>query len=333
MSTAVVFSRDPGATQQLIALLEALRIEPAPDESAGLAAIRAEWCRPIERILIYARPPGAEMWRQAGFTPEHWHGSDDRSAQDLLASAGAHIVLTGTSDIDEPGDRALWRAARAAGIASHVVLDQRVNLAQRFMDASGTTTFPDWIYVSDDDYAAALTAIGMPRDGIRVTGDFHLARESRRFAQLAPAAVSTLRATWDSSKRRQIILFVSECGREMAAAGRPMHSDEVAELEKLLAELENGGHPAIPGVPCDEVCLVVRPHPRDKAGKYDGYLGRRPSGLEMVVSAAGDAVAAIAAADVIVGMNSSLLHEAKALGRPAVSLTGHPLGNATGATR
>ena len=179
--------------------------------------------------------------------------------QDLLAGAAAEIVLTGTSDIDEPGDRALWRAARAAGIASHVVLDQRVNLAQRFIDASGTTTFPDWIYVSDDDYAAALTAIGMPRDGIRVTGDIHLAREARRLAQLAPAAVSDLRATWDGSMRRQIVLFVSECGREMAAAGRPMHCDEIAELEKLLAALENGGHPAIPGTPCGEVCLVVNP--------------------------------------------------------------------------
>jgi hypothetical protein len=329
LSNALVFSRDPGATQQLIAFLKALAELSGADDAAGLAAMRKEWRACVDRVLVYSRSPGLELWRQAGFSPRPWAGADDQAARALVHESSAKMVVTGTSDIDEPFDRLLWRSARAAGIHSHVVLDQCVNLMQRFVDADGSVTFPDWVYVPNREYADAMADLGMSRSGIRVIGNVYLAHIARRFSELAPAGVTELRTAWDPTGRRQLILFVSECGREMAAAGRPVQHDEIAELESFIDALEAGRHPAASASPGD-ICLVVRPHPRDRVGKYDSYVGSRPSGLTIVASAAGEALSAVAAADMVVGLNSSLLHEATALGRPAMSLTGHPLARIIG---
>lgn len=112
-----------------------------------------------------------------------------------------------------------------------------------------------------------------------------------------------------------------------------MPYDEVALLESFLTALETSAHPAAAGRTSEAISLVVRPHPRDSVSKYQSYAGRRASGLNVVVSAAGDPVTAMASADIVVGMNSSLLHEAKAIGCPVLSLTNNPLADESGATR
>jgi hypothetical protein len=332
MKSLVVFSRDPGATQHLIAMIEALTRNAEADEPQGLAAFRAEAAPFVGNPRIFARPPGEAMWRAQGFDPQPWAGRDDDAAARLLSDAQAGLLLTGTSDVDEPGDRALWRAARHAKIPSHAVLDQRINLAVRFANPDGTSTFPDRAYVTDDGYAEALAEAGVPRGRIRVSGDLHIARLAGRLSQLLASQVAALRDEWAVVPGRDVILFVSECGREMAGAGRAAPYDELTELDDFLAALESKGHP-VTSAPAEDLCVVVRPHPRDARGKYDRYAGRRDSGLQVVVSEAGEPTAALAAADLIVGMNSSLLHEAKALHRPILSLTGHPIGDETGATR
>ena len=333
MKSLIVFSRDPGATQQLIAILEALAAARAPGDAPGLMAIRAETSAFSGNVRVFARPPGEDLWRSAGYSPTRGSGRDDGAATILLKDADAGALLTGTSDIDEPGDRALWRAAREASIQSHVVLDQRVNLARRFVDADGRVTYPDWVYVTDLSYADALAAAGVPRARIRISGNAHLNRLARRYAALPPEQVAELRIRWGVANGRHVILFASECGREMVKAGRSMPYDEVAVLEDLLTALEANSHPAAAGAGTAAISIVVRPHPRDSVDKYQSYAGRRASGLEVVVSGAGEPVTAMAAADMIVGMNSSLLHEAKAVGCPVMSLTNDPLADEPGATR
>jgi hypothetical protein len=333
MKSLVVFSRDPGATQQLIAMLEALAGALAPGDAPGLAAIRAETKAVVGNVRVFARPPGDNIWRRSGFVPVAWSGCEDAAAATLLREANAGALLTGTSDINERGDPVLWRAARAAAIPSHVVLDQRVNLARRFIHTDGGVIHPDWVYVPDFHYAKLLAEAGVPSDRIRISGNIHMARLARLYASLSEAQIADQRKCWQVQDRRRIILFVSECGREMVKAGRPMPYDEIVVLENLMSALEATGHPAGAGEGVDAISVVVRPHPRDSVNKYQRYGGRRPSGLDIVVSTAGEPVVAIAAADIVVGMNSSLLHEAKAVGRPAMSLTGDPLADEPGATR
>jgi hypothetical protein len=333
LSPLVVFSRDPGPTERLIAVVEALLAPPAGNEAAGLTALRREYANGSGKIDIVARPPAIAMWQAAGFSPVLWDGRDDAAAAHLLAATGAALVLTGTSDVDEPADRALWRAARAANIPSHAVLDQRVNLARRFDEPDGRVSYPDWIYVADENFAAAVSEIGVKLDHIRFLGDLHFERLTRRINALRDADLVQMRTVWGVLSGRKVILFVSEAVREMAAFGCPAPYDEIAELERLVQALEAATLSIAPGIPAGELCLVIRPHPRDREGKYDQYAGVRDSALVVTVSSAGELEAVIKTADFFVGMNSSLLHFAQATGKPALSLTGHPLGLELGATR
>lgn len=332
MAGIVVFSRDPGATQRLVALIDALRSDGAAQEPEGLARLRAEAAPHLSVMRVFARLPGETMWSEAGYSPERWSGRDDESAEQLLRDTNAGLLMTGTSDIDEPTDRALWRAARKAGITSHTILDQRVNLAQRFLDADGSVTYPDWIYVRDDVDAQSLCQAGVTAP-VRIAGDLHLRRLARRIEAISDEAVLSLRREWGVERGRRVIVFASECGREMAAMGRTTPYDEIDQLERLVAGLEAQRHPAGADARPNEIVLVVRPHPRDAAGKYSAFDGMRPSGLRVCVSAAGTSELAIKASDLIVGMNSSMLHDAAGIGRPVLSLTGAPIGDVPGALR
>lgn len=325
MPKLLVFSRDPGPTNQLIAVVEALRSPPAADETAEFALLRAATSPVIAELKIATRVPGDAIWRGAGYTANLWSGADERAAEVLIAKTEAGLVLTGTSDIDEPGDRMLWRAARRMGIESHAVLDHPANLALRFRDARGEETRPDWFYVPDEIFLSRLAATGIPAARIRVIGDLHHVRMRRLACRQDTGEVERLRTLWGAGDSTFVILFASECGREMAALGRPSPYDETEILGGLLNELARGQRPGGGELNPADVVVVVRPHPRDAEGKYNAFASGAKTAPRVAVSAEGSPPLALMAANLVVGMNSSLLYEALELGRAVVSLTGHDI--------
>src|SRR5690606_12648842 len=106
---------------------------------------------------------------------------------------------TGASDVDEPGDRLLWRAARERGIPSHAVLDHPANLALRFQDGAGGSIYPDWLYVPDAVFAERLAAAGAPVDRIRLTGDLHHQRLRGLSDRISADEIAALRRAWGGS--------------------------------------------------------------------------------------------------------------------------------------
>jgi len=324
MAGLLIFSRDPGPTNLLIAVIEALAAAPASDEPAGLAALRAAIGPAMDAgLTIATRAPGEASWREAGYAVKPWQGGGERAAEALLAAAAASAVLTGTSDVDESGDRAFWLAARKQGIVSHAALDHPANLELRFVNADGTGARPDWFYVPDESFAERLAA-AIPRDRIRTIGDLHHGRLRRLAAAQKTDAVRRLRANWGAGTADFVVLFASECGREMASVGRPSPYDEMEMLGDLLRRLARGQCPGGGSLDSASTVVVVRPHPRDSAGKYASFVGVQAA-PKVVVSAEASPPLALLAADLVVGMNSSLLYEAYEIGRPVVSLTGHDI--------
>jgi hypothetical protein len=167
---------------------------------------------------------------------------------------------------------------------------------------------------------------GLPVDRLRIVGDLYLDRLRLRDAGRPKEAITALRAGWGIGPSDVAVLFVSECTREMATFDdRRSYYDEVAMLEKLLDIIQSGKLPTGECVSAPEVLVVVRPHPRDKAGKYDAILAAHEGNPRVIVSSAGASDLAVSAADVVVGMDSSLLYEAHALGRPVHSMIGKDL--------
>lgn len=316
MSTALFFSRDPGPTNQLVAVHAQLASGKVDTSLATLGA-RARGLT----LLVHGKPPGDAVWRRAGIEPAHWPDDlDDAGLDALLARLDVALVITGTSDIDEPTDRRLWRAAARRGIESHVFLDHPANLDRRFFESDGSATFPDRLYAPGKTYRAPLAALGIPAASVTVAGDLHLARLAKGAEALDAGARRALRADWGASDATVVVLYASECNAEMAAAGRPSAYDEFATLDRLIAMVRASEPIAGIATSPDTTVIVVRPHPRDRAGKYDAWRDSRAPRVE--ISVAGAPLDAVRAADALAGMDSTLLREALTIGRPTVSLVG-----------
>jgi hypothetical protein len=325
MPGLLIFSRDPAPTNYLIATLERLNIAPERGEAEGLMELRRAVCGRLSAMVIAVRAEATPLWSAAGYSTQLWNGFDEASAVELIRKSGADVVLTGTSDIDEPGNHLLWRGVKVLGAESHVVLDHPAGLDRRFRSTIDERVLPDWIYVPDDIFRDRAVEAGLPIDRLRIIGDLHLDRLHRRNAARTGEALSTLRARWGVDPSNVAVLFVSECGSEMKALGRDSGYDEVALLRNLLRQLQAGRLPSGERVTATAVSVVIRPHPRDAAGKYDAVLATHQGDLRVIVSSEGDSDTAVSAADFVVGIDSSLLYEAYALGRPVHSMIGKDL--------
>jgi len=324
LSTLLVFSRDPGPTNELIATLDALSHDKSWRGNPGLealAAVRGFMLPP----RVVTRPPGDGLWRDAGYSVERWDGKDEVAALALLKDSGVLSVLTGTSDLDEPGDRALWVAARSLGIESHAVLDHPAGLVERFRNPDGSMSWPDWLYVSDDVFAERLREIGAKPECIRLIGDLHHLRLKRIAEGRTSAEIASLREKWGAGNSDFVLLFVSECTAEMTLFGYKSTYVETEVLDDMLRALSEGRAPWGGAVEQSALLVVVRAHPRDRKDKYKEVIERWQRRLRISASIDGAPDLAMLAADITVGMNSSMLYEANLLGRKAVSLTGHDI--------
>lgn len=316
MTSVLFFSRDPGPTNQLVAV-HALLAHSVGGPGLDRLVAQTRGARPH----VLSKPPGDAVWRRGGITPQAWpSGIDDAGILRLLDDLAVRTLVTGTSDIDEPTDRRLWRLARGKGIASHVFLDHPASLDRRFFEATGEMIRPDHVYAPTESYRAPLERIGIAAESIAIVGDLHLAHLKATTRPLDDAARAILRDGWQATADERVLLFVSECSAEMAAIGRPAIYDEFATLERLIGLVRRRATIAGIATAPETTRIVVRPHPRDRIGKYDAWAGRQRPAIS--VSAAGSPIDAALAADAVVGMDSTLLREAMALDRPVVSLTG-----------
>jgi hypothetical protein len=325
--TVLFFSRDPGGTNQVIAAYRLLADRIAGRQCelpAALAAPLAEAsARGTPRLAVFAKDYARERWAEVGIAVRDWAeegiaalpgGVRVEAAAAVLRRERARALITATADVDDRTEQLLWRAAAALGIASYALLDHTVNLAQRFMDADGRRVVPSRILAIDSASHEALVGAGIPRERVDVVGDLHLAA-LREQGAVASGRAKALRQAWGAGGDETVVLFASENAAEMAEAGRPAPYDEFVCLERLIDVLARGSWLG-PG----PFLVVVRPHPKDRPGKYAEYEGVGRGAVRLVVSAEGRAPDAAQAADRVVGMNSTLLYEAAALGRPVHTL-------------
>jgi hypothetical protein len=307
MSCVVFFSRDPGPTNVLLAVHAGMR--------AGGPLAHLPSCTAAK---IFARAPGLREWRRAGIAAEEWPTiATPEQAASLLRDLGAVAVVTGASDIDEPTDRLLWQAARAVGIPCHVFIDHPANLRARLVDAPAK---PTHLYVPHADYRLLLADLQSMDTVVVVVGDLHIAHLKAQTQQLLPEIRAAIRRNWGAAQSDAVVLFASECGREMVAAGRSYPYDEMATLARLVALIAERATLCGKALAPDSTIVVVRPHPRDTPGKYSDHV--RAASPRVVVSADESPFAAISSAEMVVGMDSTMLREALALGVAALSLTG-----------
>ncbi len=323
----LMFSRDPGGANQMVALhglLAGWWHSDSVESDAGISAFRRRiscGAGHTPEIVAVAKDYARDVWSRAGRDFVDW---DDVDGEDpagklerLIAGRDVAALLSGTSDVDDDTDTMLWAAAAERSLPTHVFVDQDSNVERRFVTTGGVSVRPDFVYLPDSNARDSLLKAGWPADRLAMIPPVHIMRQRDIEEDRASQARSRLRALWGAGTRTRVILFASENVEELASLGKGVPYSEHTCLERLIAAIAGGKDvPAL--MPSGDDLVVVRPHPKDRPGKYDRYAAEYRC---VAVSVDGTPAQAIAAADIVVGMQSTLLAEAAALGCATLSLT------------
>jgi hypothetical protein len=324
------FSRDLGGANQLVALQALLsdyrqdQVAPAIPRSLldGLGLNAVGQVGKIEIVIVakdYARQP----WIKEGIACDDWNdlpGSNDPAsgAERVLDAIGPNMLITATSDVDDRTDVSLWSAARHQGIPSAAFVDHGVCLRERFLDGRGRLVMPDKVFLPDADLLAEIRRFASEAAELIVCEDLHLLHLPAKARRIGGDTIVSTRRGWAAADGETIVLFPSEPRREIARAGRVFADYEDDVLERLSLHLAGGeGIPAFPGA-TGPYLMVVRPHPKDTPGKYDAFAKNCP--VPCVIDQTADVVCSILSADVVVGIDSTVMFECQALGRPVYGL-------------
>lgn len=298
----LAFVEDPGAANWFVPLMPALA-----EAGLGTALFADGFAAPYlhDRQIAHARP-----------------GAQDENT--LLDQHEPRAVLVGTSEnLDTLGLR-LVTAARARGIPTLAVVDQPANAEHRFRGQSQDPLrfAPDFLLLPDAGSAEAFTRLGVASERLRVIGNIHWDRV-RAAADALDAAdrQEVRRQLFSPDAERTIIVFLAEIGYVV--------NPEAAIWEANLNFSGRGTTRSRTAIVLEEVIdaisdlkprpwLVLRLHPKNSPDEFAGYAHEIDQ-----VSAGGDPLSLIWAADLTIGMTSSLVEEAFVMGRPVISILPH----------
>lgn len=297
MRPVVVYARDPGSANQMIAVCELLMREAANPHVMPLRRLFGIGDLDRPGLRVHGQGSALAMFDVAGLSP-----LVGAPTEAMVESAGG--ILTGLDDVDDPTPRMLWKQARQAGIPSAAFCDNDENLAIRLRDRD-VAIAPDMVFVLSDRGYAELSACGIPRIKVELIPDLHLRRLSGRPRDADARARQ--RKAWGVLDYETVWLYAGVIRREFANLRAIGPEDEIKVLELLIDALARAS--------AGPVTVIVRPHPRDPAGKYDPAC--RASALPARVSTAGSPSDAYLAADFIVSLSEAVRNEARVLGQKA----------------
>ncbi len=224
-----------------------------------------------------------------------------------LVVAQPTVLITGTS-FNAVGDGEFWHWAREMGIPSIAFVDNWTNYRERFSSTPSRPfdCLPEHIAVVDALMASRLIAAGCPKERVTIIGhpgwDDLIRRRGHRATELRYALAG------DST----LILFVSEPLAQFY--GDKLGYTEGKALRLLFDALETLGESRN-----ESYTVAVKPHPVEDSAALTHLLGMASSRVRARL-VTGDRLDLVSASDLVVGMNSLLLHEAALMGRPVVAL-------------
>jgi hypothetical protein len=261
---------------------------------------------PTGRIAVAAHDAGAANlifgWIDAGDVPEPaevflagpaaaiWSRRLPRITPNLagLADASIDMLISGTGWASDY-EHCARKAARLRGLHTIAAIDHWVNYEGRFRRGN-ETELPDELWVSDD-VAARIATRAFPDLPLVIMPNRYLERE------VAAVQAASSRQTSDD------ILYVLEPVRDTWGRQLP---GEFQALDYLVDRRNAVGFAA-------GAKLVLRPHPSDPEGKYDGWIAvhrdiARLDGARGLAEAIGDV-------GTVAGCNSFAMVIALAAGR------------------
>ena len=277
----------------------------------ALASFAASQAARGLRLVTVCSGPASAVFRAAGIIPDHEldrEPSED-DAGDLVQSLSPSALLFGTS-FDAWTDRQLCRAARTKGVFTVGLVDWWSNFGRRF-STPGTVDLaflPDTVAVLDKDAREGCCSDSIPPSILAITGNPYWDRLYDSRQGPAETCRTSVRRQLGISDDTLLGLIISSNLRNL---GLHLGYDE--------ADFFRAAHPfpdrTIAGRP---ISWVVKPHPKESPSELRDLLDA--AGIQLRLLEGISAIDAVLAADLVLGMCSSVLLEAAILGRTVVSL-------------
>lgn len=302
--SVLFFVEDPGAANFALGLPDALA-------ALGLSA------------TVAATGDAAAHLDDRGVASTPADGTGPAAARALIEARRPDLVLVGTSENRASLAFDLVAAARAEGLPTAGLVDARANAYHRFRGdgADPLRHCPDRLIVPDGETARAFMALGVSEGAIHIVGNpqhDRAAETARRLAAEDLTAVRRRAFGYALAGRAPILLFAGELSTgldpaefrrsgaySLSGRGASDLRTEVVLEEVLYARAGLSGRPR----------LVVRLHPKESRTDYASYADEIDGW-----SAGVDPHEALFAADAVVGMSSTILMEAAAMGCSVVSI-------------
>ncbi|MDR0869368.1 MAG: hypothetical protein LBN39_01100 [Planctomycetaceae bacterium] len=307
----VIFSNDPGGANTIIPLV-------APLRQNG------------EDVLLFGKGPALKKYAAEGLTgtdlsqilPE----STPENVADWVRNVKPDAVITGTSAVD-PTEKYLWLAGERLGIVSLAVLDQWINYGIRFspytvyqlaeyQNDKRFPYLPSKICVMDEFAETEALADGLPKERLAVTGQPYFETVLKNAAKITPQDCIDYLEPLGIHGREIVAVFASEpLFQEQGEPGYLGFTERSAL--KMLAEAIQ----LLCGLSGTKATLIIRQHPREKPGNFDGIIPQiENENLRVVFENQSNPHLAMLSAHIVCGMSSMFLLEGALLGKPVLSV-------------
>lgn len=294
-----MYADDPGGANYLAPMVEVLQKFGA----------RVEFWLPPSLITFAKDRHFSALPFNAGFSHE-----------ELLQ--GADLVILGTSENRDCLAHQLVLVSKKLGIPSLGVVDMTVNAAKRFQGKTQNSLafVPDWLAVPDELCKSIYIKLGYPADRVGVCGHPHYdVVRNKRFELMQSDQIELRQRIFPGvPSDRPIWLFLAE-GIDLLNPEQSYRSSQYTlegrgdsdfraciVLEELLDIARNF---------CPQPWVVLRLHPKSNLADLSPII----SELEGIQQG-GDPLAAVWAADMVIGMSTMLLLETSLLQRPHFSI-------------
>ena len=301
----LLFAEDPGAANYVGAI------------ASQLGADRR---RANPEVALFACAGAAELFAERGLG--HSELVRGQNARSLINSIKPSLIVVGTAESTETFGLKLILEARRLGVLTIGVVDSCMNAEFRFRGTgSGPLhALPDFLFVPDTKTCEEFCRLGVGYDRIFEIGHLHLAEAKKHASRISIARRGELRSRYfpGVDRDRPAVLFLAEKSSgfdpdlfsrrsdyTLHGSGRFDGRTEIVMEEVLLACRRMAMDPY----------LSIRLHPKCTLEEFEPLIRSFDH-----VQVGGDPLENVLAADVVIGMTTSLVAEAVALGCQVISV-------------
>lgn len=293
----------------------------------------------LKKILFYSRDPGGancvipvyrKFSRTKGVKVELWgkdfairkYREDGLEYRDignlkkdeiryLLSRFSPEILVTGTSYGDRT-EQWLWKTADKLGIYSMAILDQWLSYRIRFSDSGGELVIPDKILVMDEIAKKEMIADGFDGQRILVTGQPYFEMLREKAGKISESDKRKIKEDFNC-RDGFVILFASE--PFSVASHVDLGFTENAILQEIVFAIQQLERSV-------KINLLVKLHPKQSRDKVQRFIQSLPvlNNLRILIVTDYPVLPLILVADIVIGIQSTVLIEANILDKPVMSV-------------